>query len=29
MVREPREVLREFGLALPETTAIRIWDSSA
>jgi nitrile hydratase len=29
MVREPRAVLREFGLELPETTAIRIWDSSA
>lgn len=29
MVREPRTVLREFGLELPETTAIRIWDSSA
>ena len=29
MVREPRAVLREFGLQLPDTTAIRIWDSSA
>jgi len=29
MVREPRAVLREFGLELPEATAIRIWDSSA
>jgi nitrile hydratase subunit alpha len=29
IVREPREVLREFGLELPETTEIRIWDSSA
>ncbi len=29
MVREPRVVLREFGLELPEATAIRIWDSSA
>jgi nitrile hydratase subunit alpha len=29
MVREPRAVLREFGLELPETTAIRVWDSSA
>jgi hypothetical protein len=25
----PRVVLREFGLELPETTAIRVWDSSA
>jgi len=29
MVREPRAVLCEFGLELPDTTAIRIWDSSA
>jgi nitrile hydratase len=29
MVREPREVLREFGLELPEETTIRVWDSSA
>jgi nitrile hydratase len=29
MVREPREVLREFGLELPEKTTIRVWDSSA
>jgi nitrile hydratase len=28
-VREPRTVLREFGLELPEETEIRIWDSSA
>jgi nitrile hydratase subunit alpha len=28
-VREPRGVLREFGVDLPETTEIRIWDSSA
>ena len=28
-VREPRVVLREFGVELPETTEIRIWDSSA
>jgi nitrile hydratase len=28
-VREPRVVLREFGLDLPESTEIRIWDSSA
>jgi nitrile hydratase len=28
-VREPRAVLREFGLELPEETAIRVWDSSS
>jgi nitrile hydratase len=28
-VREPRVVLREFGVDLPETVEIRIWDSSA
>ena len=28
-VREPRVVLREFGVDLPESTEIRIWDSSA
>jgi len=28
-VREPRVVLREFGLDLPENVEIRIWDSSA
>lgn len=28
-VREPREVLREFNLDLPENTAIRVWDSTA
>jgi len=28
-VREPRVVLREFGVHLPESTEIRIWDSSA
>ncbi len=28
-VREPRAVLREFGLDLPETTAIRVHDSTA
>jgi nitrile hydratase subunit alpha len=28
-VREPRVVLREFGVDLPETTEMRIWDSSA
>jgi len=29
MVREPRAVLREFGLTLPEATAIRVHDSTA
>jgi len=29
VVIEPREVLGEFGLEIPETTAIRVWDSSA
>ena len=28
-VKEPRAVLAEFGLPLPETTAIRVWDSTA
>ncbi len=29
MVIEPRKVLAEFGLELPESTEIRVWDSSA
>ncbi|WLW54660.1 nitrile hydratase subunit alpha [Streptomyces sp. YU58] len=29
VVREPRAVLAEFGLRLPETTDITVWDSSA
>jgi nitrile hydratase subunit alpha len=29
IVREPRAVLRELGLDLPETVEIRVWDSSA
>ncbi len=29
VVREPRTVLREMGLDLPETVAIRVWDTSA
>jgi nitrile hydratase len=29
VVREPRQVLREFGLELPDTTDITVWDSSA
>ena len=29
IVREPRKVLSEFGLVLPETTEIQVWDSNA
>ncbi|MGW3102554.1 nitrile hydratase subunit alpha [Streptomyces sp. NPDC001100] len=29
VVREPRSVLAEFGLTLPTTTDITVWDSSA
>ncbi|HEY2774369.1 MAG TPA: nitrile hydratase subunit alpha [Candidatus Binatia bacterium] len=29
IVREPRKLLREMGLDLPESTEIRVWDSSA
>jgi len=29
IVREPRQVLDEMGLALPQRVAIRVWDSSA
>lgn len=28
-VREPRTVLREFGVTIPEDKEIRVWDSSA
>ncbi|GGK23489.1 nitrile hydratase subunit alpha [Salinarimonas ramus] len=28
-VMEPRAVLTDFGVSLPETTAIRVWDSTA
>jgi nitrile hydratase len=28
-VREPRAVLADFGLQLPEATAVRVWDSTA
>lgn len=28
-VREPRRVLAEFGVELPEKTAVRVWDSTA
>jgi nitrile hydratase len=28
-VKEPRAVLREFGVSLPERTEIRVWDSTA
>lgn len=29
VVREPRNVLGEFGVQLPERTRVRVWDSSA
>ena len=29
VVREPRAVLKEFGLELPESVEIRIWDSNS
>jgi nitrile hydratase len=29
VVREPRAVLAEFGLELPDDVEIRVWDSSA
>ncbi|MDF1857165.1 nitrile hydratase subunit alpha [Pseudooceanicola sp.] len=28
-VREPRAVLAEFGVTLPDTTKVRVWDSTA
>jgi nitrile hydratase len=28
-VREPRAVLADFGVTLPEETAVRVWDSTA
>jgi nitrile hydratase len=28
-VREPRKVLAEFGMTLPDSTAVRVWDSTA
>jgi nitrile hydratase len=28
-VREPRKVLADFGVQLPEETAVRVWDSTA
>jgi nitrile hydratase len=28
-VREPRAVLTEFGVDLPEDIAVRVWDSTA
>ncbi|MEL7164340.1 MAG: nitrile hydratase subunit alpha [Pseudomonadota bacterium] len=28
-VREPRKVLAEFGVSLPDTQAVRVWDSTA
>ena len=29
VVREPRKCLLEFGVALPENTKVRVWDSTA
>jgi nitrile hydratase len=29
MVREPRKVLSEMGVELPESVSVRVWDSSA
>ena len=29
VVREPRAVLADFGVTLPEGTAVRVWDSTA
>jgi nitrile hydratase len=29
VVKDPRGVLRDFGMSLPETVRIRIWDSTA
>ena len=29
IVREPRAVLEEFGVALPKSTSVQVWDSSA
>ena len=29
VVREPRKVLADFGVTLPENTAVRVWDSTA
>ena len=28
-VREPRSVLKEFGVELPESTKVRVWDSNS
>jgi nitrile hydratase len=28
-VREPRKVLADFGVTLPEATSVRVWDSTA
>ncbi|MHA6262679.1 nitrile hydratase subunit alpha [Arenibacterium sp. CAU 1754] len=29
VVREPRKVLADFGVTLPDSTAVRVWDSTA
>ena len=28
-VREPRKVLAEFGVTLPESVSVKVWDSTA
>jgi nitrile hydratase len=28
-IREPRKILKEFGLDIPQTTQVRVWDTSA
>ena len=28
-MREPRKVLADFGVRLPDETAVRVWDSTA
>lgn len=28
-IREPRKVLQEFGLDIPESTRVDVWDTSA
>ncbi len=29
VVREPREILSDFGVSLPDTVAVNVWDSTA
>ncbi len=28
-MREPRKVLADFGVTLPDSTSVRVWDSTA